>query len=118
MFKAKFVNYKTPASGYIGIFTPGREYKLDVIENDRYYRTYDDYGVEVKFNSLFLDNYVFERVSDSELFDMIEEPASLKYYINGNLVQKSYFYELIGELNEADRLGAKVSSVKFEIKFE
>lgn len=115
MFEAKFVNYKTTASGDIGVFTPGKKYELEVIENNIYYRTYDDYGVEVKFSSLVSALYEFERVINAADED---EPASLKHFINGNLVTEGYFYESIGEVNEASRLGVNTSSVNFEIKFE
>lgn len=119
MFKAKFVNYKKTASGDIGIFTPGRYYELEVIENNSYYRTIDDYGMEVKFSTLNSDLYEFEGFYRSYLnAEDIDEPASLKYFINGNLVTKDYFYETISEVNKASRFGVNASSVNFEIKFE
>ncbi|ATE86116.1 hypothetical protein Sd1_gp50 [Shigella phage Sd1] len=107
--KAIFKGYKMDDSFFN--FTKGMKYQI----NDGYKCKFviDDNGCRVSIDNSSV--YDFEIVEDDDLF---EEPASLKYYINGNLVQKSYFYELIGELNEADRLGAKVSSVKFEIKFE
>lgn len=87
-----------------------------------YYSITDDDGMSMIID---IKNYDIEFINEEYFIKeptmlkcSVEEPASLKYFINGNLVTKGFFYESLGELNEADRLGAKVSSVKFEIKFE
>lgn len=120
MKKAIFNGYKQ--KGHIFNFTAGNEY----IVTQRFGHDYvtDDDGYDIP---LIPHSYVYDFIIANEEYFIkepamvncsAEEPAHLKYFINGNLVTKSYFYESIGELNEADKLGAKVSSVKFEIKFE
>lgn len=88
-------------------FTKGNKYDVNHIGF-----VIDDNGRYVSINS---GAYEFEIIEDDYF---IKEPASLKYFINDIRVDKGFFYESIGELNEAERLGVKVPSVKFEIKFE
>lgn len=119
MFKAKFITYKPSATASTGYFTQGKEYDIEVVDNNGYYSVIDDLNEEIKFKSLFLGGYEFEVVpSQNNKIKVKDEKRKLKYFINGNLVTKRYFYESLGEVNEAESLGVKVSSVKFEIKFE
>lgn len=106
--KAVFKGYNKIA--HLFNFTKGDVYDVNILNNGLI-KTTDDNGCEV-FTANG-DIYSFDIIND-----FIEEPASLKYFINGNLVTKGYFYESIGEVNEASRLGVNTSSVKFEIKFE
>lgn len=120
MFKATFVRYQPETLfGGIGVFTEGKDYDLEVVDNQKNYAVIDDLGVVIKFSSLVSKYYVFNRLGITyKAPEVTKEQASLKYFINGKSVSKGYFYESLGELNEADKLGVKVSSVKFEIKFE
>lgn len=106
--KAVFKYYSSVA--YAFNFTKGKVYDVNIL-NDGLIQVTDDNGHEIVLANGV--SYNFDIIND-----FIEEPASLKYFINGNLVNKGYFYESFYELNEADRLGVKVCSVKFEIKFE
>ena len=105
--KAVFKYYSSIAHAFN--FTKGKVYDVKFL-NDGLISTVDDNGDEVVMvNGV---SYNFDIINDTT------EKASLKYFINDIPVEKGFFYESIGELNEADRLGVKVSSVKFEIKFE
>lgn len=114
MKKAIFVGYKSNEHAFN--FTKGKSYTIRQGFGYEYITDDDDY--DVPFNDAIDYNYDFLVSENGALPELVEEPAHLKYFINGNLVTKGYFYESLGEVNEADRLGAKVSSVKFEIKFE
>ena len=106
--KAVFKYYSSIAHAFN--FTKGKVYDVKFL-NDGLIQVTDDDGHEVVLvNGV---SYNFDIIND-----FIEELASLKYFINGIQVEKGLFYESLGELNEADRLGVKVSSVKLEIKFE
>lgn len=92
-------------------FTKGKVYDVNFWSDGlRLISTIDDDGNEVSMvNGV---TYNFDIINDTT------ENASLKYFINDIQVEKGFFYESIDELNKACSLGAKVSSVKFEIKFE
>lgn len=114
MKNAIFVGYKEKDNVFN--FTKGKTYPIRDGLGIEYITDDDDY--DVPFNDVTRCTYDFF-ISDSEVSsDLSEKPASLKYLINGIQVEKLFFYESIGELNEAGNLGAKVSSVNFEIKFE
>ena len=115
MKKAIFIGYKADEHAFN--FTKGNEYIVKQGCNYEYIT--DDHGYDVSpFNRALSRIYEFS-VSESEaLCDPTNETARFKYFINGSLVTKGCFYESLGELNEAEKLGAKVSSIKFEIKFE
>lgn len=106
--KAIFKGYNNSVANHAFKFTKGKSYPVKF----KYYIVDDEgfYYSTIHKNS----SYEFEFVSN----DFAEEPAHLKYFINGNTVTKGYFYESIGELNQAEKIGVKVSSVNFEIKFE
>lgn len=117
MFKAKFVGCKKTRSGDVGIFTPGNEYEIEVVDNASFYKTKDDNGAIVKFQypDLFdLFDYVFERADSSVIAD---KTATLKYFIDGNIVTRDFFYKCLNEVTEAKKLGASCS-VDFKINFE
>lgn len=90
-------------------FTKRKLYDVNVL-NDGIISIIDDDGNHVVINNGTY--YNFDIINDTE------GKASFKYFINDIPVEKGFFYESIGELNEADRLGVKMSSVRFEIKFE
>lgn len=103
--KAVFKRYNTGAPFFT--FTKGKKYDVNEMGF-----VIDDNGSHV---SIVNGAYDFEIIEDDYF---IKEPESLKYFINDIHVEKGFFYESLGELNEAERLGVKVPSIKFEIKFE
>lgn len=113
MKKAIFIGYKHQNDFYK--LKKGKEYEVKSACGYEY--VIDDSGLLVPFGGIY-DTCIFKLCDSICDSDNIKEPPELKYFINGNLVTKGYFYESLGEVNEADRLGVKVLSIKFEIKFE
>lgn len=62
-----------------------------------------------------IKNYNFEFIDEDNVIASHE--AVLKYLINGNQVTKGYFYQCIGEIIEAKKLGVSCL-VDFEIHFD
>lgn len=91
-------------------FTKGNVYDVNIL-NDGLIQANDDDGHEVVLANGA--TYSFDIIND-----FIKKPASLKYFINDIPVERGFFYESIDELNEATRIGVKVPSIRFEIKFE
>lgn len=105
--KAVFKGYNKIAHAFN--FTRGKVYDVNFL-NDGLISAIDDDGNEVVMvNGV---SYIFDIINEKA------ENAGLKYFMNDISVEKGFFYESLGEINEADRLGVKVLSVKFEIKFE
>lgn len=114
MKNAIFVGYKNKDHAFN--FTKGMKYPIRAGFGFEYIT--DDDNHDVSLNDATRCIYDFF-ISDSEVSsDLFEKPASLKYLINDIQVEKGFFYESLGELIEAERLGVKVPSVNFEIKFE
>lgn len=105
--KAVFKGYNKISHAFS--FTKGKVYDVKFL-NDGLISIIDDNGDEVvMINGVC---YNFDIINDTT------EEAGLKYFINDIKVERGFFYESIGEINEADRIGVKVSSIRFEIKFE
>lgn len=107
--KAVFKGYKVDKHFFE--FTKDKKYHINNGYNYKF--VIDDKGRHMQIDGSSV--YDFEIVEDD---DDSRDTARLKYFINDVPVEKGFFYELLGEINEADRLGVRVLSVNFEIKFE
>lgn len=113
--EAIFKGYNS--EGHVFEFTNGKSYPVIAGGKFKNYIIDDNgvyYSIEHKNSS-----YEFVLVSGSCVdSDLVDCNKTLKYFINDIQVEKEFFYESLSELTEAERLGVKVLSVKFEIKFE